>query len=121
MRRTFLFVLAVALAGYATQGLADDWRLSEKQAIGIGNGVLAANHFEPSRYRWHQRVWRYTDTRDWFIEFSPRYPGPGGNDVLVIVNDQSQKATLRVLPTRWSGGTRTVVPQFGGLQGPLGR
>ena len=91
MSRSLLFAFAVALAGCATQGSADDWHLSEKKAIAIGNGALAAKGFEPSKYRWHQRVWRYTDTRDWFIEFSARYPGPGGEDVLVVLNDDSRK------------------------------
>jgi hypothetical protein len=99
----------------------DGWHLSEKQAIAIANGALAANGFEPSKYRWHQQVWRYTDTRDWFIDFSPRYPGPGGEDVLVVLNDESRKATVRPTGVRWSGGTRTVVPEFGGLNGPLWR
>jgi hypothetical protein len=116
-----VFVVTVGLAGCATQGPVDHWHLSEKQAIAIGNSALVANNFQPSRYRWHQRVWRYTETRDWYIEFSPRYPGPGGEDVLVVLNDESQKATVRPTGVRWSGGTRTVVPEFGGLNGPLWR
>ena len=121
MLRVVVFVVIATLAGCATQGPMDDWHLSEKQAIAVANGALAANGFEPSKYRWHQQAWRYTDTRDWFIEFSPRYPGPGGEDVLVVLNDQSQKATVRPTGVRWSGGTRTVVPQAGGLKGPLWR
>jgi len=110
--------VAVALAGCATQD--PDWRLSQNHALAIAKNALTANNFQPSRYP-HQRLSRFTDTRDWFIEFSPRYPGPGGNDVLVVLNDDSQRATVRVLPTRWSGGARTIVPEFGGLNGPLWR
>ena len=121
MLRVAVFVVTATLVGCAAQGPMDEWHLSQKQAIAIANGALAANRFEPSRYRWHQRVWRYTDTRDWFIEFSPRYPGPGGEDVLVVFNDQSRKMTVRPTGVRWSGGTRTVVPEFGGLNGPLWR
>ena len=118
MLRIPTLLVAVALAACATQ---DDWHLSENQALAIGNRALAANNLDPARYRWHQHLSRFTDTRDWDIEFSPRYPGPGGNDVLVVINDDSQRATVRVLPTRWSSGARTVVPEFGGLNGPLWR
>jgi hypothetical protein len=122
MLRVPVFAIAVALAGCATQAPVHDWKLSERQALDIAKGALAANNFEPSRYRWHQQVWRYTDTRDWYIEFSPRYPGPGGNDVLVVLSDESRNTkTVRVLPLRWSAGTRTVVPQLGGLNGPIWR
>jgi hypothetical protein len=113
MRRVSMFVVAVGVAGCATQEL--DWHLSQNQALDIGNRALAVNNLDPARYRWHQHLSRFTDTRDWYIEFSPRYPGPGGNDVLVVVNDVSQRVTVRVLPTRWSSGARTVVPEFGGV------
>jgi hypothetical protein len=116
--RVIVFFIVVTLAGCATQGSTDDWHLSEKQAIAIASGALAANGFEPLKYRWHQHVWRYTGTRDWFIEFSARYPGPGGEDVLVILNDESQKATVRPTGLRWSSGARTVVPELGGYRNP---
>jgi hypothetical protein len=109
-------VAIASLVGCVTQGPMDDWHLSEKQAIAIGNRALAANGLDASKYRWHQQVWRYTDTRDWFIIFSPRYPGPGGEDMLVVVNDQSQKAIVRPTGMRWSRGARTVVPEFGGVR-----
>jgi hypothetical protein len=53
MFRIAVFVVATSLAGCSTQGLTDDWHLFEKQAIAIANGALAANGFEPSKYRWH--------------------------------------------------------------------
>jgi hypothetical protein len=53
MLRIAVFVVATSLAGCSTQGLTDNWHLSEKQAIAIANGALAANGFEPSKYRWH--------------------------------------------------------------------
>jgi hypothetical protein len=112
MPRVLVLLLAVALAACATQGPVYEWQLSENQALSIANGALAANHIDPSRYRWHQQVWRIIDTREWFIQFSARYPGPGGNDVLVVLNDESRKATVRVLPLRWSDRVETVVPQF---------
>jgi hypothetical protein len=121
MFRIASLVVAVALAGCATQGPDYDWQLPEKQAIAIGNGALAAKNLEPSKYRWHQQVSRYTGTGEWFIEFSPRYPGPGGNDVLVVINDKSRQARVYPTDVRWSGGARTVVPEFGGLNGPLWR
>ena len=116
MLRALAFIVVVALAGCVSESPVADWHLSEKQAIAIANGALAVNNFEPSRYRWHQQVWRYTDTRDWYIEFSPRYPGPGGNDVLVVLNDVSRKTTVHPLPLSWSGGARTVVPELGGVR-----
>ena len=100
----------IAFAFSATNAGALDWQLSEKQAIAIANNALAANHVDPMRYRWHQQVWRIIETRDWFIQFSARYPGPGGNDVLVTLNDQTRKATVRILPLRWSDRVETVVP-----------
>jgi hypothetical protein len=118
MLRFPAFIVVVALAGCATQGPVYDWQLSENQALSIAKVALAANNFEPSRYRWHQQVWRIIDTREWFIEFSPRYPGPGGNDVLVVLNDESRRATVHPLAVRWSAGGRTVVPQFGGIKFP---
>ena len=39
-------------------------------------------------------------------------PEPGGNDVLAVLNDQSRKAAVRVLPLRWSDRVETVVPQY---------
>ena len=117
MLRVSTVVIAVALAACATQ---DDWHLSQNQALAIAKGALTANNFQPSKYP-HQHLSRFTDKRDWYIEFSPRYPGPGGNDVLVVLNDDSQRAIVRVLPTRWSSGARTAVPEFGGLNGPLWR
>ena len=98
--------------GGPTESEVYEWQLSEKQALSIANAALAANHIEPARYKWHQQVWRIIDTRDWFIQFSARYPGPGGNDVLVTLNDVSRKASVRVLPLRWSGRVETVVPQY---------
>jgi len=112
MRRVIVFIFAVALAVFPTRGAAYEWQLSEKQALSIANAALAANHIEPSRYRWHQQVWRIIDTREWFIQFSARYPGPGGNDVLVVLNEQSRKAAVRVLSLRWSDRAETVVPQY---------
>jgi hypothetical protein len=51
MLRSPVFVVTVALAGCATQGVVNDWHLSEKEAIAIGNSALAANNFQPSKYR----------------------------------------------------------------------
>ncbi|MBX6324949.1 MAG: hypothetical protein IRY93_02790 [Chthoniobacterales bacterium] len=116
MRRLYPLIALLLVAGCATQELDRGWRLSEKQAIAIGNRALAANGLDPSKYRWHQLVWRYTDTRDWYILFSARYPGPGGEDVLVVLNDESQKATVKLTGMRWSGGARAVVPEFGGVR-----
>ena len=113
MSRILAFVVTAALAGCATQDV--DWHLSQPQALAIAKNALTANNFQPSRYP-HQHLSRFTDTRDWHIEFSPRYPGPGGNDVLVVLNDDSQRATVHVLPTRWSGGARTVIPELGGVR-----
>jgi hypothetical protein len=110
MRRARPTVFIVFL--FAANAVAVDWQLSEKQAIAIANGALAKNHIDPMRYRWHQQVWRIIDTRDWFIQFSARYPGPGGNDVLVTLNDQTRKASVRVLPLRWSDRVETVTPQY---------
>src|SRR5262245_35273815 len=75
MTRVAVLVVSVGLAACATQ---DDWHLSQSQALAIGNRALAANNLDPAKYRWHQHLSRFTDTRDWHIEFSPRYPGPGG-------------------------------------------
>jgi len=110
-----------ALAGCATRGPGYDCQLSENRAFSIAKDALAANNFEPSIYRWHQQVWRIVDTREWFIQFSPRYPRLGGNDVLVVLNDESRRATVHALPVRWRAGTRAVVPQTGGLNGPIWR
>ena len=112
MLRISVFILAAALAGGATGGPDYNWQLSEKQAIAIGNSALAANHIDPMRYRWHQHVWRIIEDRQWFIIFSARYPGPGGNDVLVTVHDQSRKTTVRVLAMRWNDRVETVVPRY---------
>ena len=112
MSRVIVSVVAVVFAVFPTQGAVYEWQLSEKQAISLANAALAANHIEPSRYRWHQQVWRIIDTREWFIQFSARYPGPGGNDLLVVLNDQSRKSAVRVLPVRWSDRVETVVPQY---------
>ena len=118
MQRGFVLVIAVAVASCATQGPVQDWRLSQNQALAIGNNALAANNLEPARYKWHQYVCRFTDTRDWYIVFSPRYPGPGGNDVVVTINDVSQRTTVRVLDQRWTAGAGTAVPDFGGYKYP---
>lgn len=113
MLRVPIFVLAVAIAGCATQD--SDWNLSQKEALAIAKNALTANNFQLSRYP-HQDLWRFTDTRNWFIEFSPRPPGPGGNDVLVILNDESRKTIVRVSPVRWSSRSPVVVPQYGGFR-----
>ena len=89
-----------------------DWQLSQKEALSIANRALAANHIDPWRYRWHQQLWRIIDTHEWFIQFSARYPGPGGNDVLVVLDDQSRKTKVRVLGIRWNDRVETVVPQY---------
>jgi hypothetical protein len=113
MLRIPIFVLAVALAGCATQD--SDWYLSQKEALAIAKNALTASNFQTSRYP-SQRLWRFTDTRDWYIEFSPAPPGPGGNDVLVVLNDESRKTTVRVLPVRWSSRSPVVVPHYGELR-----
>ncbi len=112
MLRVLPFVLGMVLGGFATHASNYEWQLSEKQALSIANQALAANHIDPLRYRWHQQVWRIIDDREWFIQFSARYPGPGGNDVLVKLNDQTRRATVRVLPIRWSDRVETVTPQY---------
>jgi len=64
--RVIVFVVAAAFTVFPTQGAVYEWQLSEKQALSIANSALAANHIKRSRYRWHQRVWRIIDTREWF-------------------------------------------------------
>jgi hypothetical protein len=69
------------------------WRLTQQQAVEIATRALAPAGYDARKY--HVSMAKHSpDSHDWLVGFDPPYPAPVHSDLLVVVDDKTQKTHI---------------------------